>query len=980
MNSKYQIIPFLILCLLEISYAGNGKISGIVKDNNGKSIVGATILVEGTIFGAYTDSDGKYFILNIPPGKYNIISSSIGYTRKIFKDVIISSDLTTELNIELKETAVQIGEIVIQAERKLVDKTLTSTRSIVSSDELSNTLPITSTYEILQTAPSVYRGFIRGGKQDQTKTIIDGVDVSDDFFGQATESYGLTPLYTYLGIPMQREGRQSMIGSINSNAVSELSVNTGALNAEYSSASAGIINYSLKEGKGPISGRLYLRSSSKKLDYFGSRIYGDDSLYMNEKKLLESKTDPASLAKAGRYTYSPGKYGEGQNAFEADMTLNGSITQDLGFFFSSNLKNNLECRLPNQSYRELNTQLKLSYNLTPEIKIIALSIINDRGKLLGWKNSNYDEYLRFFMEGIPKYNGLSWIASLKMTHFLSRNTFYEVQISNKKDISNRGFVDGNNDGNIELNEKGDFITFQDTTIVNKYMSRNNKTKFFSTSPRNESDFQTSFKGIANNVYGLARPGIYYEDFSSNTFTVKADLTSQINFNHQLKTGLIFKLTEYDMNRIESYVGGYDANRDYMLEIWNKQPIESGLYIQDRMEYVGLVINTGFRVDYWDPKVEEFSNFFKPYTQDSVWTDYGKFIDRSPIRGEQVKPYIFFSPRIAVSHPVSDNAAIYFSFSKTSQPPPASIMYSNYNDFSNPSIPRISSATRKPYYTTNYEFGGQWEIIPSLSINVNAYFKDIENYNNYFYNISPRSSIGSNYEAHFSSGYANARGVELQLESLPVNLFDVIKLSGRVSYTYSYLKEPLFNGVDVRQDMQKTFSTSGSDSARFNGTLPFDDFKYYTKIERHLIGGANLLVNGYDREHRISYTFFARFPYDISLTSIGTFQSGFFWAKRLIDSRVTGRQYTTSDWNSNIDLRIEKSFTLFEKYRVAFYADIKNILNKKNIVAYDNSIETGADRWEKEGNPEGTANRPISLAGSLFYDIPREFYFGVNIDF
>jgi hypothetical protein len=83
-------------------------------------------------------------------------------------------------------------------------------------------------------------------------------------------------------------------------------------------------------------------------------------------------------------------------------------------------------------------------------------------------------------------------------------------------------------------------------------------------------------------------------------------------------------------------------------------------------------------------------------------------------------------------------------------------------------------------------------------------------------------------------------------------------------------------------------------------------------------------------------------------------------------------------------------------RVAVYADIQNFFNWTNILAYDNTT-TGAALWEESNgtktiivngveyapaspDPTGSQRRPVGPDGSFFYDTPREFYFGVRLDF
>jgi len=81
----------------------------------------------------------------------------------------------------------------------------------------------------------------------------------------------------------------------------------------------------------------------------------------------------------------------------------------------------------------------------------------------------------------------------------------------------------------------------------------------------------------------------------------------------------------------------------------------------------------------------------------------------------------------------------------------------------------------------------------------------------------------------------------------------------------------------------------------------------------------------------------------------------------------------------IDLRLEKAFMLSAKHRIAVFLDIKNLFDTENILGYDNS-NSGGNTWELYGDPTGLNKRPLGSDGSLFYDIPREIYFGITIDF
>jgi CarboxypepD_reg-like domain len=81
---RFIIGILLILCLpVSLFSQTTGKISGTNTDvETGDPLIGANVIVDGTYLGAASDIDGKYFIINVPSGKFNVVFTSIGYTKK----------------------------------------------------------------------------------------------------------------------------------------------------------------------------------------------------------------------------------------------------------------------------------------------------------------------------------------------------------------------------------------------------------------------------------------------------------------------------------------------------------------------------------------------------------------------------------------------------------------------------------------------------------------------------------------------------------------------------------------------------------------------------------------------------------------------------------------------------------------------------------------------------------------------------------
>lgn len=1004
---RYAWFRVLFLgCLLmlpaALAFGANGKIRGTVRDDaTRQALPGANVVLVGTTLGAMADAGGNYTILNVPPGVYRLQASSVGYRRVIIENVSVNLDQTVEQNFALPSEAVEVSEVLISAERRVVDKNRTSTKSTVTSEEITN-LPMVSAIEVLNTTPGAFKGFVRGGKINETKTVIDGVDVSDQFYAVAAEQANHGILVA-ASLTRNSQSQLSTAASVNFSAVEQMALNTGALGAENPNATAGTITYALKEGRGALKGGFNARVSQfGGLSYNGPSVFWDDFNFFNDqystKRRLDSlRTLPITTAvqtaitndstRYSKLTYFRGKY-DNQNKPTLDFEgfLGGDITEDWRFYASGRYFDT-HGRLPNQRARQADITLKTGINLTNDIKLDAFGIVNDKGELFGWTNTEYNDRFRYFLEGVPKSNGLSYVGSVKMTHVLSPQTFYEVQLSQTYKSETYGYTDEDGDGICELDEGGEFLTLEDPATIDKYISRASTElgKFFRIGDEAAPSFLGPPGAVGNIQVGFTRPQFVYDNIKSITNTVRADITSQATFNHQLKAGISLKL--HDMSYLDrnSTLGAdaTDLRARMFVEKWNFYPSEFGIYASDRMEFGGLVLNIGARMDRYDINAADIANYYKYYQTDTINIDGVGLRYNVPVRATEKEPAIwFFSPRIGVSHPVGDQAALFFSYSRQGTLPPFSRLYSAYSLlFGAPgSFPNFVSLHSDLIKSSNYEIGVQWEFLPQmLGLNFTAYMRDVENYSTPSFTL--QLTNGSNILHLLMNGqYADARGVEVTLTGIRKQYMDFLWVSGRASYAYTYVKASGWTGNDGSQ--KTTFTTT--DSLLYNNKLPFDDFVYYNKVQNNITGNTSTLTGGYDREHRISYTMVLGFPYDIQLSSVGVFQSGFYYPlSYTVDPRVSARQLGQAPWTKQVDFRLEKGFSI-DNVRFAVYADVKNAFNWVNIIGYDNTV-SGASIWEYsniDGNPDPTGQykRAISLDNSLFYDFPREYYFGVRLEF
>jgi outer membrane receptor protein involved in Fe transport len=224
-----SLLAAAAVCLAVTAWAaGTGKIAGRAVDAaTGEPLIGVLISVAGTEHGAITDQDGQYYVINLPPGRYSLKASLIGYQPTTVVDVRCNRDLTTRINFRLKIEPISTEGVTVVAHRPIVDKDLTATMRTIQSADLEQ-MPWDNVQQAIAAQTGVVRIgeelHVRGGRSDEVDYLIDGISVKD-------------PTEGYTGL------------LVNTNALSELSLLTGVYNAEYGQAMSGVINASVKDGR-----------------------------------------------------------------------------------------------------------------------------------------------------------------------------------------------------------------------------------------------------------------------------------------------------------------------------------------------------------------------------------------------------------------------------------------------------------------------------------------------------------------------------------------------------------------------------------------------------------------------------------------------------------------------------------------------------------------------------------------------------------
>ncbi|GJM43776.1 MAG: hypothetical protein DHS20C21_06180 [Gemmatimonadota bacterium] len=199
-----------------------GKLAGLVLDSAGGGVAAAVVRIAGTSLDGVTDEAGRFTILNIPPGVYEVTVAPPGFDSLRMQDVVVSSDQTTRLSFDLTATNAPTEEIVVTAKRSPVSLNLTSTQAALMRSEIEQ-LPVQDLNDLVNLQAGVVDGHFRGGRLGEVQYQVDGVSVNNAF-----------------------DNKSSL--SLDRSLLQEVQVISGTFDAEYGQAMSGVVNAVLRQG------------------------------------------------------------------------------------------------------------------------------------------------------------------------------------------------------------------------------------------------------------------------------------------------------------------------------------------------------------------------------------------------------------------------------------------------------------------------------------------------------------------------------------------------------------------------------------------------------------------------------------------------------------------------------------------------------------------------------------------------------------
>lgn len=217
-----------------------GLLTGTVIDRQTKEpLIGANVLITGTLLGSATDAGGKFSIANVPPGVYVIRFSFIGYKDLLKSDVVVNNVSFTRLNVEMESSEIQLETVTVTGDYFQKNTDAVSSLQSFSYEEIRRAPGgLEDVIRAVSTVPGVGTQangrndlIVRGGGPSENLSLIDGLEIQNiNHFGTQGATGGPLTL-------------------VNLDFVENTDFSTGGFGVRYGDKLSSVLNISLREGR-----------------------------------------------------------------------------------------------------------------------------------------------------------------------------------------------------------------------------------------------------------------------------------------------------------------------------------------------------------------------------------------------------------------------------------------------------------------------------------------------------------------------------------------------------------------------------------------------------------------------------------------------------------------------------------------------------------------------------------------------------------
>ncbi|MDX1740128.1 MAG: TonB-dependent receptor, partial [Rhodothermales bacterium] len=885
----------------------------------GEGLPGVNIVIEGTTQGTATDLDGYYVILNVTPGTYALRATFIGFTPEVVQGVRVKIDQTSTVDIALDEETIGIDEVVVTAERPVVEVDVSNSRSSIAAEEIEQ-LPVANVASAVGLQAGILGLSVRGSGSDELSFMVNGLTLRDS-----------------------RDNSPFTVISLSS--VQEVQVQTGGFNAEYGNVQSGIVNVVTKEGSPDrYSFDAIVRYSPPAQKHFGAQANDFNAYWIRPFVDPDVAFTGTESGAWDEYTQRQYPRFDGWNALSRETLEDDDPTNDLSpeglqKAFLWQHRKQFEITEPDYeidvgvggpipglrktgarprffvTYRReqdmylipLNTDKYLEWSahgkLTLDVgsgKKLSLQYLEGRQEGTGASRAGQPGLFRS-PEGIAgslsrvsfidsrtfstDYWGPSSVKSRlvggKFTHALSASTFYEVigQYFSRDYFSAPGRF--RNDSTAAIVIGG--VEFDEAP--------------FGFQPR------PTF-GVDGMRTGVGMSNSRDTSFVA-TWMMRADLTSQLNRIMQVKTGFEFEITDSRINygSVDEFLPSGRSR-----SVWERSPRRAAVYGQTKLEFQGMIANLGLRLDYFHAGGDWWNyEVFDPAFSARLAAGVDTLLAQEPT------DRIFnLSPRLGVSFPVTSSSKLYFNYGHFRQLPDPNNIFLFREETLTGAIVRLGDPNNPLPKNISYELGFEQSIFDMFLIKAAGYYKDQSLQPRL---VSFRSRDGlSSYSVSQPVAYGDTRGFELTFQK-----DRGAWVRGFINYTYmvesfGYFGLDEFSGNPTEQ---RVFEDNDAERrAQQSRPVP----RPYARV--------NLILDTPNNFGPVLGN--ARPLGDWTVSLLGFWRKGspLSWANSFsVPPAATNNLRFKDFWD--FDLRISKNFELAGN-RAQFFIDINNLFNRKTL--------------------------------------------------
>ncbi len=657
---KLASVFLLLLISFSLHAQTTGRLTGIVRDAETQEVLpGANVTIQGTMIGAATNIEGRFSIVNIPVGTYNVEASMMGYTKLIKTNVLISLDQIRTVNFDLQTAVIEGQEVTVVADRQILQKDVSNSQQVITGELIEDAAGVRSVGDFLSKQAGITDAEnlgIRGGSADQTGTMINGLTFVDATLGNAQST-----------IPLS--------------AIEQVSVLTGGFNAEYGNFRSGLINVVTKDGSPKYHGQLNYSMSTGSPKRFGQSAYdtnnwllrsyydpqvafvgtaagwaGDSNMqeqfrtfsgWNAQAESYNAGKDPADqvtpldlyLASAWMFQAVPDFNALSAAGYSVPSNLQQALIDhahdeegsssdyqfDAGFGgpvpLVSKALGNATFYLSNQTSKYYYTQpvirdnefttmtmLTVKSNITDNLSLKANGFYRKIAGVSPSRSAAGDVPSGDGRGGLMRVNNLNTWVGDGTAYWLYPTYYTAMDVYTKM-------------GGITLNHILSPKTFWELTM--SYMASNNKS--YPEDTRN-TDVKARFGPISVTEMPYGRysaessyyvedwewnyyeqvPGVserfgnkggnLYDDSKEQQYRVKFHLGSQVTDHNYLKTGIEYNYFDIDMFQWKERPAYVNNTFEFA---YHRKPKQFGAYIQDQLTFEGMVANIGLRMDYYN---------------------------------------------------------------------------------------------------------------------------------------------------------------------------------------------------------------------------------------------------------------------------------------------------------------------------------------------------------------------------------------------